>query len=121
MYLTKNTTKSLETENYGANRITTYTPEDTQNWLLVYFGGESKIENTVEVGRTATQALKLMQVSACQTDYFCKILGTDYVSGESHMLLTYYNTEETPFTITAPDKDSFPLADSDSYTFSDKN
>lgn len=93
-------------------------PEDTQNWLLVYFGGDSKIVETVEVGRTATQALKLMQVSDCQTDYFCKILGTDYVSGESHMLLTYYNTEKTPFTITAPDKDSFPLADSDSCTFS---
>ena len=102
----------------GANRITTYTPEDTQTWMLVYFGGDSKIVETVKVGRTATQALKLMQVSACQTDYFCKILGTDSISGESPMLLTYYNAEETPFTITAPDKDSFPLADSDSYTFS---
>ena len=101
----------------GANRITTYKPEDTQNWLLVYFGGDSKIENTVEVGRAATQALKLMQVSDCLADYFCKIQGTDYVSGESPMLLTAYSAGANPFNLTEPSMENFPLADSENCTF----
>ncbi len=101
----------------GANRITTYKPEDTQSWMLVYFGGDSKIENTVEVGGTATQALKLIQVSDCLTDYFCKIQGTDYVSGESPMLLTAYSAGASPFNLTEPSMENFPLATSDNCSF----
>ena len=101
----------------GANRITTYKPEDTQSWMLVYFGGDSKIENTVEVGGTATQSLKLMQVSDCLADYFCKIQGTDYVSGESPMLLTDYSAGANPFNLMEPSMENFPLADSENCTF----
>ena len=96
----------------GANRITTYTPsvnDDNSNWIQIYFGGDSKIESTIDA-QSVSSVLKLMQVSTCKSNKFCTISPAVATSSNPAMLLTK-NTEAT-FTLQEPTKSAFQLESS---------
>ena len=73
----------------GENRVEGYNPEGS-DWKLIYFGGDSKIENDVDASGTI-QYLKLMQTSECKTDAFITLSELDqFLCTESPTLLTEY-------------------------------
>ncbi|MBR1714360.1 MAG: hypothetical protein IJ717_05395 [Treponema sp.] len=96
----------------GANRITTYTPSanyDNSNWIQIYFGGDSKIESTIDA-QSVSSVLKFMQVSTCKSNKFCTISPAVATNSNPAMLLTK-NTEAT-FTLQEPTKSAFQLESS---------
>lgn len=96
----------------GANRITTYTPEGG-NWLLIYFGGDSKIENEVDAAN-AIKYFRLMQTSECKTDCFITLANLDQNSANDAtepILLTEYASAQ--FALVAPVKSNFILKGSE--------
>ncbi len=96
----------------GANRITTYTPEGG-NWLLVYFGGDSKIVNDVDAASTL-QYFRLMQTSECKTDCFITLANLDQTSASNAaepILLT--ENPKAQFSLVAPVKSNFILKGSE--------
>lgn len=95
----------------GENRITTYEPTTTDNspWIQIYFGGDSKIESTIDA-QNASSVLKLMQVSACKSDRFCTISTTASNDNKPAMLLTI--NASAAFTLQEPTKSAFILESS---------
>ncbi|MBR1616384.1 MAG: hypothetical protein IJ673_13065 [Treponema sp.] len=96
----------------GANRITTYTLEG-ENWLLVYFGGDSKIVNDVDASSTL-QYFRLMQTSECKTDCFITLANLDQNSANAvtePILLT--ENPQAQFSLVAPVKSNFILKGSE--------
>lgn len=92
----------------GENRVESYNPEGS-DWKLVYFGGDSKIENDVDASSTL-QYFRLMQTSECKTDSFITLSELNQYSCSqvtAPTLLTVY--PDAPFSLVAPDKDKFIL------------
>lgn len=94
----------------GANRITNYSPNG-QSWMLVYFGGDSKIEKDVDPSSYIND-LKLMQTSECKTDAFITLANLDQYSCTSAPTLLTENPK-AQFSLVAPVKSNFILKGSE--------